>query len=70
MCIGSILAVTAGGLPSTWAAKQAAPVVALAPSGQKVEASLASQLQSLKTELSNAVPTVDEAKKSALLVIA
>ena len=67
ICIGSILAVMAGGLTCTWAAPQAAPATALAPSGQKMEASLAAQLQSLKTELTKAVPAVDEAKKSALL---
>ena len=67
ICIGSILAVMAGGLTCTWAAPQAAPATALAPSGQKMEASLAAQLQSLKTELTKTVPAVDEAKKSALV---
>ncbi len=67
ICIGSILTVTVGGLTTTWAAKPPAPVVALAPGGQKIEASLAAQLASLKTELSKSVPAVDEANKSALL---
>ena len=51
---------------ATVSAAPAAPTT-LTPAGQKIEASLASQLASLKTELSTSVPAVDEAKKSALL---
>ena len=49
------------------AAPNPAGPTTLAPAGQKIEASLAAQLASLKTELSTSVPAVDEAKKSALL---
>jgi murein DD-endopeptidase MepM/ murein hydrolase activator NlpD len=54
------------GAPSVWAArKKAVPETPLTEAGQKLEARCAEHLKALQTEISKALPTVDEQKKSA-----
>lgn len=57
------------GTSSVWAARKPAPapVKPLSEKGQKLEALYAKQLDALKTELTKALPKIDEAKKAEYL---
>ena len=55
------------GASSVWAAKQPAPEVELNAAGQILLERYAGMLTELRAEISKAVPTVDEQKKSAYL---
>lgn len=67
ICLGTMLALMAGGLTRSWAAPQAAPVTPLTPNGQKLEADYAARSQALQAELAKSVPALDEGGKAAFL---
>jgi len=63
----NILAATVVGAPDLLAAKKQKEQLILTATGKKLEANYARQLEALKTELTQALPSVSSAKKSAFI---
>jgi hypothetical protein len=62
-----LLAVMATGTSSLWARRKAVPQTPLTQTGQKLQERYTGMLKNLKAQISKAMPTVDEQKKTAYL---